>query len=210
MSEFGYISEAPEQSFGNNKGIFNPKDIYDLTRADKWTTVGALELIQTIVANEDSAIAFDNLFADYDTFFITFNNLSKDAGGSNYISMKFSADRGSSYTGSYPQSMIMAEAGTSYDVRTTNSGSVRIGQHGDAANTEPNNGYVYIYNFTDSTAYTFTTQHSANIINGGTSGSVFGGHAHSVAQENNYIEIKYYAGTATLSGEVSLYGVRYA
>jgi hypothetical protein len=25
MSEYGYIPEAPEQSFGNNKGIFNLK-----------------------------------------------------------------------------------------------------------------------------------------------------------------------------------------
>jgi hypothetical protein len=29
-NEFGYIPESPEQSFGNNKGIFTPKDIYDL------------------------------------------------------------------------------------------------------------------------------------------------------------------------------------
>ena len=47
MSEYGYIPEAPEQSFGNNKGIFNPKDIYDLTRADKYTNYGQLELIET-------------------------------------------------------------------------------------------------------------------------------------------------------------------
>ncbi len=39
MSEYGYIPEAPEQSAGNNKGIFTPKDIYDLTRADKYTNL---------------------------------------------------------------------------------------------------------------------------------------------------------------------------
>ena len=33
-NEFGYIPESPAQSFGNNKGIFTPTDIYDLTRAD--------------------------------------------------------------------------------------------------------------------------------------------------------------------------------
>ena len=47
MSEYGYIPESPAQSFGNNKGIFTPNDIYDLTRADKYTQYGQLELIQT-------------------------------------------------------------------------------------------------------------------------------------------------------------------
>ena len=47
MSEYGYIPEAPEQSASNNKGIFTPKDIYDLTRADKYTNYGQLELIET-------------------------------------------------------------------------------------------------------------------------------------------------------------------
>ena len=34
MSEYGYIPDSNlEQSFGNNKGIFNPKDIYDLDKS---------------------------------------------------------------------------------------------------------------------------------------------------------------------------------
>ena len=61
MSEFGYIPEAPEQSFGNNKGIFTPKDIYDLTRADKYTNYGQLELIETQTASSDSALDFTSL-----------------------------------------------------------------------------------------------------------------------------------------------------
>jgi hypothetical protein len=43
MSEYGYIPESPAQSFRNNKGIFTPNDIYDLTRADKFTNLGQLE-----------------------------------------------------------------------------------------------------------------------------------------------------------------------
>ena len=48
-NEFGYIPESPKQSFGNNKGIFTPTDIYDLTRADKFTQYGQLELLQSPV-----------------------------------------------------------------------------------------------------------------------------------------------------------------
>ena len=60
-NEFGYIPESPEQSFGNNKGIFTPTDIYDLTRADKYTNYGQLELIETQTVSGVSAIDFTNI-----------------------------------------------------------------------------------------------------------------------------------------------------
>ena len=72
MSEYGYIPEAPEQSFGNNKGIFNPKDIYDLTRADKYTNYGQLELIETKTGSGVSAIDFTDIKEDiYNVHFVT-------------------------------------------------------------------------------------------------------------------------------------------
>ena len=166
--------------------------------------LGKLELIETINASASSAVAFDDVFGTYNVHFLTFNNLTKSAGGSYYTSMKFSADGGSSYTGSYQQALQMAEGTSFYEIRTTNYGSVRIGQHGDS---EPSNGYCYIYNFTDSSKYTFTTQHSSNQPNGGNGGMVFGSHAHTTAQANNYLEIKSYASTANLSGTFSLYGI---
>ncbi len=72
MSEYGYIPEAPEQSFGNNKGIFTPKDIYDLTRADKYTNYGQLELIETQTVSGVSAVNFTNL-ENYNVHFITYS-----------------------------------------------------------------------------------------------------------------------------------------
>ena len=101
----------------------------------------------------------------------------------------------------------MAEGTTFYDIKSTNFGSVRIGQHGDAT-SEPSNGYCYLYNFTDSTKYTFVTQASSNTPNSGVGGMIFGSHAHTNAQENNYLEIKYYAGSANLTGDLSLYGIK--
>ena len=207
MSEFGYIPESPEQSFGNNKGIFTPKNIYDLTKADKYTNYGQLELIKTINASGDSAVAFDD-FGNYNVHLLTFNNLSKDAGGGGYISMKFSADGGSSYTGNYPQALNMAEGTNFFDIKSTNYPyGVRIGQHGDAT-SEPSNGYCYLYNFTDSTKYTFVTQKSSNTPNSGVGGMIFGSHAHTTAQANNYLQIKYYFSSANLTGNLSLYGIK--
>jgi len=168
--------------------------------------LGKLELIQTQTVSGVSAVAFDDVFGTYNVHFLTFNNLSKDAGGGGYISMKFSADGGSSYPGNYPQALQMTEGTHFYSIRTANYGSVRIGQHGDAT-SEQTNGYCYLYNFTDSSKYTFTTHHSSNIVNGGNNGMVFGSHAHTTAQANNYLEIKYYFSSANLTGTFSLYGI---
>ena len=74
-SEFGYIPESPEQSFGNNKGIFTPTDIYDLTRADKYTNYGQLEHIITQTASSDSSIDFTAIQeTTYNVHFLTVNN----------------------------------------------------------------------------------------------------------------------------------------
>ena len=78
MSEYGYIPEAPEQSFGNNKGIFTPKDIYDLTREDKWTNYGQLELIETqTISGTPSTLSFDSIKeTEYNVHLVTINNYS--------------------------------------------------------------------------------------------------------------------------------------
>ena len=75
-NEFSYIPESPEQSFGNNKGIFTPTDIYDLTRADKYTNYGQLELIETqTISGTPSTLDFDTLtYSTYNVHFMTANN----------------------------------------------------------------------------------------------------------------------------------------
>ena len=206
-NKYGYSGvDIPSQAAFANVGKFDPAEINELVANDQWTQYGQLELIETINASGVSAVAFDD-FGDYNVHLLTFNNLSKNAGGGGYISMKFSADGGSSYTGNYPQALNMAEGTTFHDIKTTNYGSVRIGQHGDAA-AEANNGYCYLYNFSDSTKYTFVTQASSNTPNSGVGGMVFGSHVHSTAQANNYLEIKSYASSANLTGNISLYGMK--
>ena len=44
---YGYKGADVPQSFGNNKGVFDPADINNLVKDDKWTQYGQLELIET-------------------------------------------------------------------------------------------------------------------------------------------------------------------
>jgi len=75
-NQYGYIPEAPEQSLKNNKGIFTPKDIYDLTRADKWT----LDNSDLILLNEMDFTNVSSLSVGlptgYDNHVLLFNEFS--------------------------------------------------------------------------------------------------------------------------------------
>ena len=104
MSEYGYIPESPAQSWGSNKGIFTPNDIYDLTRSDKYTQYGQLELIQT--QSVSSAVCDFTSLGDYDIHFFTFQDvevttqtefgyrLSDDGGTSFETGYQFANQRG--------------------------------------------------------------------------------------------------------------------
>ena len=67
-----------KKSFGNNKGIFTPTDIYDLTRADKFTNLGQLELIETqTVSSAVATIDFQSIQGNkYDIHLFAFNNIN--------------------------------------------------------------------------------------------------------------------------------------
>ena len=209
MSEFGYIPESPEQSFGNNKGIFTPKDIYDLTRADKWTTVGSLELIETQTASSDSTINFDTL-GSYNIHFLTYTltGNSVDVG----LFSRFSNDGGSSFRdSSYHHAQIRGDGeGGFTDVNSTSMWAMQISDGANVASSgHAFNGYVYYYNLADSTNYSLNTnQSSYTDKNAVTSAMNYGSGAYPVLESHTALNI--FPNVGTISGTASLYGIRYA
>ena len=146
-NEFGYIPESPEQSFGNNKGIFTPKDIYDLTRADKYTNYGQLELIETQTYSSGVAyIDFTSINGtNYNVHFLTFNGLSTTVAGVSLFSIRYSTDGGSSFVSSGYQNAYQdgISSGSFNENRSTSESGLRIGF---SYSTTLTSGYVYLYN----------------------------------------------------------------
>lgn len=210
MSEYGYIPEAPEQSFGNNKGIFTPKDIYDLTRADKYTNYGQLELIETkdLTGTTPTTIDFTDLKEDiYNVHFLTYNNL-QITGGADTIRARVSNDGGSTFesTSNYDSAIqTMTVAGSFGESTRTNFQSFdRIGQN---AVNQAYNGYIYIYNAGDSSKYTFLTHHNTNQNDG----FRFGSQVYKVAETVNAFRLFLTTHQFRDVGSVvSLYGIRYS
>ena len=153
-SEFGYIPEAPEQSFGNNKGIFTPTDIYDLTRADKYTNYGQLELIETQTYSTSVAnIDFTSIQESEYNVHLLVGNFS--FGTSDLVGVRF-YESGVKETASVYQvaRQFNRGDGTDGEARSTGVADIFIGE----GTTNQQNMYVYIYNAGDNTKYTFTTQ----------------------------------------------------
>ena len=212
MSEFGYIPESPEQSFGNNKGIFTPKDIYDLTRADKYTNYGQLELIETKTWTTTQNIDFTDIQEDiYNVHFLTYQTTAFQTTDSIYLRFydngvlkSGASDYQNAAQWGYADGTFGTErsTGTSY-MRTTFGGGSNTGATAQA--------YAYFYNLGDSSKYSFKTSQGVSVTDkSGTDTFIFtfGSNVYPVASVVNGIRLLSFNGWS--SGTASLYGIRYS
>ena len=209
MSEFGYIPEAPEQSFGNNKGIFTPTDIYDLTRADKYTNYGQLELIETVVADDTVTFYdFDNL-GDYNVHFFTANNIQGASTTAQNLDIRVkiggSVDAGANYQ--FAQ-QLGNSAGTFSESRSTGFNQFIWLPNVDNETNATANGYAYIHNATDSTKFTFGTFQTVIKQDIHTPRISFGANMYEAYSECSGLRV-FLATTGNIAGgTISLYGIK--
>ena len=213
MSEFGYIPEAPEQSFGNNKGIFTPKDIYDLTRADKYTNYGQLDLLQTQTISSATADFTALQETTYNVHFFTFTDVH--IGSQTEFGYKVSNDGGTSFNTGTPfqfaNNRIVSD-GANASRQSTGQASGRLCGDIDAGAHSLANGYLYLYNAGDSTKHTMSTSHMVFEDFQDLGAMEFGSQMYEGAPKFNNA-IRFGAGTGTTaltSATISCYGIRYA
>ena len=211
-SEFGYIPESPEQSFGNNKGIFTPKDIYDLTRADKYTNYGQLELIET--QTYSSAVSFVDFTSidesTYNVHFMTFSQMSGATDNTETISIRF-YESGVLETASVYQ-FARQSAGLNPSVgflEGKNTGADKISTlfGSGTATGENDSGYAYFYNLGDSSKYSFATFQCVGLTNESYYQGSFGSAVLPQASTVDGIRIFMNSGNYN-DFKVSLYGIK--
>ena len=208
MSEYGYIPEAPEQSAFNNKGIFKPKDIYNLDRADKWTPqLGQLELIETkTITSAVSSVDFEDL-GSYNVHLLTINDGYNTTSGKNIAIRLYESgvlESGSVYhmaNQDCTPSFFAADRGTTKD-------AFRFGNNTSTTVAQSNiNGYLYFYNFLDSSKYSFATTHFSGWSNSNEIQSTFGSNVLPQASTVNKFQV--FANDAgAFTGSFSLYGIK--
>ena len=209
MSEFGYLPDSAniEQSFGNNKGIFTPKDIYDLTRADKYTNYGQLELIETKTASADSQIIFDDIKQNiYNVHFLTITNFSPSVNNLSLFCRFY--ENGVEETGSVYQyaQQYVASNGAAAEQKSTALAYLRMTNGVGNATNRVGNGYSYFYNLGDSTKYSFQTRQNNNIDQTNVFYGIFGSGV--LPQASTVDQIKLYVSSGTFDCTLSLYGIK--
>ena len=211
-NEFGYIGEV-EQSFGNNKGIFTPKDIYDLTRADKYTNYGQLELIETQTASNDTFLQFSNIKEDIYNVHLLITDEAKPSTNDhipNRLRFYESGVLESASVYQYALQFCRAD-GTFVESRTTSGDYINIGIEAGTGTGQTCNSYAYLYNLGDSSKYSFATFHTTARDNAnGNLKSTFGS---GVLPQTSTVNGLYLhsAGATTsniASGTFSLYGIK--
>lgn len=207
MSEFGYIPESPEQKFGQNQGILTPTDIYDLTRADKYTNYGQLELIETQSVSSVSQVNFTSL-GDYDTHFVTMPTMETTSTGhpqASKMQLRFSNDGGSSYESGASDyqwaNQYVAVGGGNGESKDSADSSIEWTPR--CNNGEPTSAYMYLYNLKDSAKYSFTTSHTTINVDQGE--FFFGNGVYTTAETIN--AIRFY-NDYSMTGSFSLYGIK--
>ena len=207
-NEFGYIPESPEQSFGNNKGIFTPTDIYDLTRADKYTNYGQLEHLQTQTISSATADFTALQETTYNVHLFTFTDIH--FGSQSEFGYKLSNDNGSSYESGYQFANQRGISDGSFAERkSTSQNSARLFGDIDSATNSLGNGYLYLYNAGDSTKYTFSTSHCVFVDNADKPAMEFGSQVYDHAETIQAIRFGLGTGTTSMtSATISLYGIK--
>jgi hypothetical protein len=212
-NKYGYVGvDIPAQSFGSNKGVFNPAEINDLVADNKWTTFGQLELIETQnVTTSTSAVDFLDL-GNYNVHFIAQSNVDLDTDG-HATRVQLSSDGGTSFvtTGyQYARQRNYINGGTGFaqEGKSTNTSFVSyLGSSGTSAN-EVGNGYAYLYNLLDSTKYSFSTFQAISTSSVDLD-SWFGSGVLPTATTHNAIRVNATSGNIE-NMNISLYGIRYS
>jgi hypothetical protein len=175
MSEYGYIPESPEQSFGNNKGIFTPKDIYDLTRADKFTSATEPDNLNLIYeytfTGSESAVTI--LSTDIDSAVYRTLYIVGDLEGTSMTSMSFnvSQDDFSTTYATNGQRGTMSMGTTGSATRTYSSASATLGNLTEALSGDLSFAYT-LNDLADSYLTTLTGMSQG--YNGSSVKSLFG------------------------------------
>jgi len=205
-SEFGYIPESPEQSFQNNKGIFTPTDIYDLTRADKYTNYGQLELIETKTASSDSAIDFTSIDeTKYNVHFMTLT--ITDLSSADYLGIRFFENGTINTSTVYQESFQNCQANGTFNTVAATRNQI-ITTQSNAINSSTCL-YIIFYNLGDNTKYKHI---EGNSLGFHTTGSHFNSYyGIGVFPQTTQVDgIRIFGNLGNMTGTLSLYGIRYS
>jgi len=187
-----------------NSGIFSVNDINDLINNQQYPKIGELQHIQTQTFSEVYNLNFMEIQEEYyDVHFMTFNRVNGYSAINSGI--QFYEDGVLETANVYQDASQYGTTGGSFgESKSTARNRIYLHNYG---NQQPTGGYAYFYNLGDSTKYSFCTWHSIQAFT--SSGTMFFGSG-VMTQASKVNGIKIYIDSISMSGSISLYGIRYS
>jgi hypothetical protein len=202
--------DAVTQSFRSNKGVLTPNQIIELDNENKFTKYGQLELIETVNASGVSSFDFSDL-KDFNVHLITVSNATNDTSSKGLAFRLY--ESGTLESGSvYDTARQFAQTdGNGTENRSSSNSAIRFSSNTDVSSISASNinGYLYFYNLLDSTKVTSVSQHSAGYSNSDRGEFIYGCNVLPQASFVNKIQVLAFD-TGTITGDISLYGIRFA
>ena len=200
---YGYLGQNTPNQTVSNSGVFSISDVASLEKQGKFG--GSLELIEEQIASSDSVIDFTTLY-NYDVHLLQADNHQPSLTA--HLTLRFSNNGGTSYIASGYQSALQYGGSTGTVGENRNTNQTYTGLVTSNSSTQPHSAYIYLYNLTNSSKYSFTTFQSVSFDSTGQYYYHFGGAVLPTAETHNAIRILNQTGTGTFSGNYKLYGLK--
>jgi hypothetical protein len=192
-----------------NSGIFNVDDISYLSSKNLWSgDNNYIEHIETIDMDGNSnEYEFSN-FGEYNTHFLTFNDISSD-GGASPLRVRVTID-GTIYNNNYEITRFYADGNGGYtESKSTNHTGFEPLIYVASASLMKNHGTMYLYNATNEDRQVEVNYHAiaySTAINGDQRGQLGAGQQ----QTDGIVEKLTFTtnNSANLDGQIRIYGVR--
>ena len=197
-----YLGTQPN-NVKQNTGLYTPSEILQLEKDGHWG--GSLELIEEQTVSSVSTVDFTSIKQNvYDVLLLQYNNFVPTA-DSNSLRLRL-YESGVLETGTVYQyaHQYNQSDGTSGEQRGTAESSIRIAL--GSGNDEAGSGYVYCYNFGNSSKYSFITYQAVGMNTTSVMNSHFGGGV--LPQASEVDGIRLYPDTSTVSLTAKLYGIK--
>ena len=199
---YGYLGTAADQTV-RNSGILSINDTAELTAEGKLG--GSLELIEEQTVSSVSTVDFTSIKQNvYDVLLLQYNNFVPTSDGSSLRVRLYESgvlETASVYQWAHQVNQSNASSQEQNETATDN---FRVALN--SGNDEAGSGYVYCYNFGNSSKYSFVTYQAVGMNTTSVMNSHFGGGV--LPQASEVDGIRLYTTTSTLSLTAKLYGVK--
>tara|TARA_B100000029_G_C17523442_1_gene940785 strand:+ start:1090 stop:1602 length:513 start_codon:yes stop_codon:yes gene_type:complete len=166
----------------------------------------SLVLIDSATASDSASISLTGIDSTYNVYMVKYNNVVAGT-DSEYFRIRVTKSGSADTTWNYDQAYKKLDASTSFSDRSNTNQSYWETEELGTSTQEQNNGVLYLFNFNESSEWSFITVEESTFNTAQQLTGRQGGGVHTVSSASDGIQF-YMASGNIASGEFKLYGLK--